>query len=174
MQSRTFQLHIATFPYFRNDSIDRKLTAEAINAIIHHMIKLGNAEWDGETDRGNVRVLWKSVQTLANEIYDWAGRQEGYGTVYTIYELCSSDEVADTPFHGTDPGMVRRALQQLENNHKVTTHYFVFQNITYTVHLVRYYQWINSRRRWCQISRTVNHIFRLFSVQAIKICTKSL
>ncbi len=67
----------------------------------------------------NGKISADTVQTIANEIYEWATKQEIIGTVYTIYELHSSDEFSHTSFFGTDSSLIRRALQHLEQLNKV-------------------------------------------------------
>ena len=81
-------------------------------------------------------IIWKSPQQLAGEIYSWACSADVMGTVYTIYELYAGDENQDSGklaiallslssihvagFHGVDPVILRRALEILESNRKVS------------------------------------------------------
>lgn len=113
---RSFILTPRAFPFFRNDAIGRFLSPEGINAVVQYLIAQGNAEWEDETHT-RLRILWKSVPQLAQELYDWAIGQ-GLGTVYTLYELHSSDEFTDASFHGTDVALLRRALQLLAQQGK--------------------------------------------------------
>lgn len=113
---RSFIFDPAVFPYFRNDSIGRFLSPEGVNSVIQYLIAQGNAEWENET-HSRLRIFWKSIPSLAQELYDWAIGQ-GLGTVYTIYELHASDDFADASFHGTDVSFIRRALQLLVTQQK--------------------------------------------------------
>lgn len=79
----------------------------------------GNAEWQDTTSKGALRVMWKSPQTLAGEVYAWACRTDILGTVFTIYELHAGDDNHDSGFHGVDPITLRRALDLLEAAGKV-------------------------------------------------------
>lgn len=57
--------------------------------------ELEHAEWDDES-KTNLRVIWKTPETLAGEIYNWA-QVNGYtGTVFTIFELHSDEEHMDS------------------------------------------------------------------------------
>lgn len=114
--TKSYHLDPPSFPFFHNDTIGRRLTPEGIHTVIQFLITQGHAEWEDET-RSRVRILWKSPQSVAVEIYTWAVEQ-GLNTVYTIYELHSSEEYSDTRFHGTDPALLRRALQVLESQGK--------------------------------------------------------
>ncbi len=95
---------------------------------------VGNAEWQ-DSSHGSLRIMWKSPQTLAGEVYSWAARTEILGTVFTIYELHSGDESHDSGsiksisvlmqllviyylpgFYGVDPVVLRKALELLETN----------------------------------------------------------
>jgi hypothetical protein len=113
---RSFVLDPATFPYFRNDQINRSLNTEGITAIVLYLIQQGNAEWENES-HVRLRILWKSIPSLAQDLYDWAIGQ-GLGSVYTIYELHASDDFTDALFHGTDVSLLRRALAVLAEQHK--------------------------------------------------------
>ena len=96
------------------------------------MIKSGNAEWEENHTKACLRIIWKKPETLAGEIYNWACNSEILGTVFTVYELHSGEENLDSGsfyywcinlvpvgFHGTDPVLMRRALDILVENNKV-------------------------------------------------------
>ena len=75
--------------------IDRFLTHEAIHVIAQSLVTAGNGEWE-DAGHTTLRVLLKSPEQLANEIYRWASGAEVLGTVYTMYELHSGDEYIDS------------------------------------------------------------------------------
>ncbi len=58
--------------------------------------------------------MLKAPEVLANEIYAWATDNDLLGTVSTIYELHSGEDHTTT-FHGTDAGLIRKALGLLQN-----------------------------------------------------------
>lgn len=107
-----------TFPLFTNEKIDRKLNKAGIDAVVQSLIQHGNAEWTDSTHT-SLHIIWKSAEVISGEVLEWA-RKNDSGTVYTIYELHSGDQ--DDHFsntlHGTDPVMLRRALELLERNNK--------------------------------------------------------
>lgn len=55
------------------------------------MLSLGNAEWE-DSNETSLRIIWKSPESLAGEVYNWAIQQEVVGTVFTLYELHSGEE----------------------------------------------------------------------------------
>jgi ESCRT-II complex subunit VPS25 len=117
--TNTFTINPTSFTIFSNPNIDRRLSPEGINAVIEYLIKSGHGEWQ-DNSLSTLRVMWKSPEALGNEIYSWASTVEILGTVFTIYEIHSGEEYADSGFHGTDPWLVRRALQYLESINKVS------------------------------------------------------
>jgi len=107
-----------TFPLFANESIDRRLNKDGISAVVQSLIQHGNAEWADESQT-SLHIIWKSAEVISGEVLDWA-RKNDSGTIYTIYELHSGDDddhISNT-LHGTDPVMLRRALEILERNKK--------------------------------------------------------
>lgn len=117
MFSHSFSIVPTHFPYFKNADIDRQLSAKGIDAVVESLIRAGNAEWEDGL-RTNLRIMWKSPAVLAAEIYAWATTSEIVGTVFTIYELHSGEDNQDSGFHGTDPVLVRRAVELLQNEKK--------------------------------------------------------
>ena len=110
---RNFRMTPSSFELFRNDGIERQLSSEGIAAVIESLIKTGHAEWEDGT-HANLRIMWKSPDSLANEIYDWASKSALLGNVLTVYELHAGEDNQDTSFFGIDPYILRRALAVLE------------------------------------------------------------
>ena len=106
-------IHPSTFPLFRNDAIERQLSAEGIAAVVDHMIKIGCADWE-DAGQKVLQILLKAPEVLANEIYQWATENGLLGSVSTIYELHSGEDTT-TSFYGTDVSLIRKALGVLEN-----------------------------------------------------------
>jgi ESCRT-II complex subunit VPS25 len=108
-----------TFPLFENTAINRKLNRDGITAVITKLIRSGNAEWEDSSKTG-LRIILKSVQSLAGDIYAWANRNDFVGTVLTLYEIHSGEDHQDSGFFGTDPIILKRAIQVLEREGKAT------------------------------------------------------
>lgn len=115
---RLYSIDPASFPCFRNDEIGRHLSAEGVSTVIQYLIQQGHAEWEDGLQHTRLRIILKSPQSLAADVYNWAETTGSIGTVFTIYELHASEEFADTVFHGADPQMLRRALQHLETTRR--------------------------------------------------------
>ena len=109
----------ATWDLFSNASIDRSLPAEGLAEVMQFLVERGNAEWDND-DRTRARLIFKSVEALASEIYLYAQKQALQGMIVTVYELHSADEHAGSGFFGTDPVLFLRALDALEQEGKCT------------------------------------------------------
>lgn len=107
----------STFPFFKNASIERELSADNITVVVNYIIKsgkdrdvstkvpkptnyiliivIGNAEWE-DSNHTSLRIIWKTPEALAGEVYQWALQQEVAGTVFTLYELHSGEENQDS------------------------------------------------------------------------------
>eukprot|EP01040_Poterioochromonas_malhamensis_P008050 gene8050-8701_t len=116
-KSHIYQINPITFPYFKNESINRQLSSEGIAAVTQYLVNSRNAEWD-DAAHTVLRIMWKTPEALALDVYEWASKREILGTVYTFYELLSGDEYTDSGFHGSDVVLFRRALQYLESQRK--------------------------------------------------------
>jgi hypothetical protein len=110
----------ANFPYFENKSIDRKLTQEGVAAVLEYLVEqgelwmlrfnvvivsncslsqcfwyilwiAGNGEWE-DTTHTRMRILWKTPEALAGEIFTWASNNGFLENVFTVFELLSGDE----------------------------------------------------------------------------------
>lgn len=117
IQSNLHSLIPASFPFFENPSLDRKMNAAGIEAVVNYIIRAGNAEWEDE-GHTSLRIIWKTPLVLAGEVYQWAMRESQLGQVNTIYELHSGEEHQDSGFHGCDAVILRRALEILEGSDK--------------------------------------------------------
>jgi ESCRT-II complex subunit VPS25 len=112
-----YNLNVSTFPYFKNDAINRKLSPEGIEAVVNYLITEGNGEWE---DRSNasLRLIWRTPEALAAEVYTWGCNVDIIGTVFTVYEIHAGEDYQDSGFYGVDPVLLRRALTVLEANKK--------------------------------------------------------
>ena len=66
----------------------------AIN-IYYLCMASGHAEW-ADNAHTSLRMILKSADVLAGELYTWVLKNELLGNVYTIYELHSSDDYQDS------------------------------------------------------------------------------
>lgn len=112
-----YNLNVSTFPYFKNDAISRKLSPEGIEAVINYLIREGNGEWQ-DASRASLRLIWRTPEALAAEVYAWGCNADVIGTVFTVYEIHSGEDYQDSGFYGVDPVLLRRALSVLEANNK--------------------------------------------------------
>ena len=83
------------FPYFTNESINRKLSEHDIGVVFSYLVSEGNAEWE-DSSHTRCRIMWKSSEVLAAEIYSWAVKLGFLDNIYTIFELTSGDEFHDS------------------------------------------------------------------------------
>jgi ESCRT-II complex subunit VPS25 len=105
------------FEYFENKSIGRKLSSKDIGLVMEFLVNQGNAEWeDGAKSR--CRIIWKTPEVMAGEIYTWASKNGHLDNIFTIFELVSGDEHQDSGFFGTDQAQFRKALQVLQRSNK--------------------------------------------------------
>ncbi len=111
-----------SFEYFTNANIDRTLSQAGRILVCDYMVLNGQAEWIGEdmNIKNRIRLIFKSVDTLAGELYKYADTIGLKGQVLTIYELHSGEEHHDASFAGSDPIMIERALEKLQNEGKCT------------------------------------------------------
>ena len=83
------------------------------------MVANGNGEWIDESHT-TLRVLWRKPEELATDIYEWAVQSGNVGSVCTLYELHSGEDVNGMSFEGLDEELLRRALAILEDEGKCT------------------------------------------------------
>ena len=106
-------------PLWKNDAIDRRLQPGEIAQIMDDFCKHGHGEWR-DANKTICRILWRKPEQLATDIYQWA-EQNGYvGSVCTVYELHSGEDVNGMSFQGADEELLRRALSILEDRGKCT------------------------------------------------------
>jgi len=67
---------------------------DALLLIIPWMMP-GNAEW-ADNAHTSLRIVLKTADVLAGELYSWVLKNELLGNVYTIYELHSSEDYQDS------------------------------------------------------------------------------
>jgi ESCRT-II complex subunit VPS25 len=106
-------------PLWNNPNIGRKLSKDAVQQVVQDLIKHGQAEWldDAQTQ---CRILWRKPEELATDIYQWATVSGNIGSVCTLYELHSGEDVNGSSFEGLDEELLRRALEILESEGKCT------------------------------------------------------
>lgn len=106
-------------PLWKNPTMDRQLQPDEIRTVVEDFCKHGHGEWQDE-NHTRCRILWRKPEQLATDIYQWA-EQHGYlGSVCTIYELHSGEDVNGMSFQGADEELLRRALVILQDQGKCT------------------------------------------------------
>ena len=106
-----------SWPLFHNKEIDRHLGAEGIRAVVDSLLENGLAEWEDPSDEsssGSLLIMFKSSDALAQEIYEWATRENLIGNVATLYEVLEGDEYRKSPFNGLDISVLKKALAVLQ------------------------------------------------------------
>jgi len=102
-----------------NDKIQRSLNREEVQIVVDDLVAHGHGEWIDESHT-TLRVLWRKPEELATDIYEWAVQNGNIGSVCTLYELHSGEDVNGMSFEGLDEELLRRALTVLENEGKCT------------------------------------------------------
>mmetsp|Transcript_16152 Transcript_16152/g.36339 ORF Transcript_16152/g.36339 Transcript_16152/m.36339 type:complete len:186 (-) Transcript_16152:304-861(-) len=119
---RLRSLAVRDCPLFENPSIDRSLTSEDILVILNDLVSNGRGEWEEDKFGGRTRckILWRTPEEIADDLYDWAAEIGGHvgGGVCTVYELHSGEDVVGTALEGVDESLLRRAIAVLEERGK--------------------------------------------------------
>jgi ESCRT-II complex subunit VPS25 len=63
--------------------------------LLFDIVTKGNAEWE-DSNQTSLRIIWKTPESLAGEVYNWAVKQDLMGTVFTIFELHAGEEHQDS------------------------------------------------------------------------------
>uniref|UniRef100_A0A915HF46 Vacuolar protein-sorting-associated protein 25 n=1 Tax=Romanomermis culicivorax TaxID=13658 RepID=A0A915HF46_ROMCU len=90
-------------PIFSNDSINRKLSKEGIDAVFAYLEKSMN---------------WKTPEEWANVIYEWAVNNGFVNSVCTIFDLIHGDDSRNEAFHKIDQSVLMQALRHLQDKGK--------------------------------------------------------
>lgn len=104
-------------PLWKNATIQRQLNPNEIQQVIDDFCAHGHGEWQ-DTNRTVCRILWRKPEQLAADVYQWAERNGFVGSVCTVYELHSGEDVNGESFQGADEELLRRALAILEQQGK--------------------------------------------------------
>lgn len=106
-------------PLWKNDKIQRHLQPDEVQQIVQDLVAHGHGEWQDES-KTTCRILWRKPEQLAADIYAWAQANGQIGSVCTVFELHSGEDVNGMSFQGADEELLRRALKILENQGKCT------------------------------------------------------
>eukprot|EP01082_Thalassiosira_pseudonana_P006765 g14945.t1 g14945 contig21:217758-218928(-) len=118
LKIKTMVLHEC--PLWKNANIGRELNAEEILVVVDDFVKSGHGEWEDPNQRTRCRILWRKPEQLASDVYEWAVANGYIGSVCTVYELHSGEDVNGMSFQGADEELLRRALGILEEQEKCT------------------------------------------------------
>lgn len=110
---------------FKNDKIDRALSSEDINQIFHQLVKKGQLKYatdvNGSEIKTTVIVLWNSVSTWANLIFEWA---QNYAiSITTMFDIINGDDAEGQKFFKQNDGLISEALVHLQNVGKAEVFY---------------------------------------------------
>lgn len=118
------QLHLRDWlskPPFYNESIERRLSLDALRLIIQSLVDSKFAEWVGPysgKDRDTCIIYFKSPEQWAQIIYDYVKEQSLHNTIVTFYEMLEGESTQDKQFHGLDEHIFLKALKILEKQGK--------------------------------------------------------
>jgi ESCRT-II complex subunit VPS25 len=104
---------------WKNDAISRQLQPNEIAQVMQDFCKSGHGEWQDD-NKTVCRILWRKPEQLAADVYQWAEKNDYVGSVCTVYELHSGEDVNGMSFQGADEELLRRALQILQVQGKCT------------------------------------------------------
>ena len=105
-------------PLWMNEEIGRELSRDDIKDVMDDFVKSGHGEWDDPETQTRCRILWRKPEQLASDIYAWADANGYIGSICTVYELHSGEDVNGMSFEGADSDLLRRSLSILENQGK--------------------------------------------------------
>lgn len=83
------------WPLWENAAIGRKLGEEGAKAVVHELIRNGNAEWS-DAGKSLVTLMWHSTDEIAAKLFDFVRKNGMIGSVFTVYELHQGDDVLGT------------------------------------------------------------------------------
>jgi ESCRT-II complex subunit VPS25 len=118
MQYKLKNLVVHECPLWKNEDVGRSLDKEAITTIMDDLVLQGYGEWVDIPEKTTCRILWRKPKELATDIYEWAVANGNIGSVCTLYELHSGEDVNGMSFQGIDEEILRRALGILEDQGK--------------------------------------------------------
>jgi len=107
-------------PLWKNTAIQRQLSDEHVQVVMNDFVQHGHGEWMDSPANAQCRILWRKPDQLAADLYQWADSTGLLGSVCTLYELHSGEDVHGTSFQGADEELLRRALTILEEQGKCT------------------------------------------------------
>jgi ESCRT-II complex subunit VPS25 len=117
-QQKLQTLVVHECPLWQNTQIARSLAPEDIQIVLHNLVQHGRGEWLDENNNNACRILWRTPDELATDIYEWAKASGNIGNVCTLYELHSGEDVHGMSFQGVDEELLRRGLTILEEGGK--------------------------------------------------------
>ena len=105
-------------PLWKNERIHRQLNfPDEVMTVMEDFVQHGHGEWQDD-NKTHCRILWRKPEQLATDIYQWAQQNGHVGSVCTVYELHSGEDVNGMSFEGVDEELLRRALAILEDQGK--------------------------------------------------------
>ncbi|KAG9510475.1 Vacuolar protein-sorting-associated protein 25, partial [Fragariocoptes setiger] len=102
---------------FANDSIDRRLTLDALKLIMNSLSEKKFAEWTDKQHESCI-IYWRPPAQWGQIVYDYVKKQSLQNSVLTFYELLNGDETKDCEFHGMDEAVFLKAIRILERDGK--------------------------------------------------------
>jgi ESCRT-II complex subunit VPS25 len=117
---------------FSNEAIERRLTPDAVRAVLDHLVACGQAVWDSAgRDDGDaivgqqaleysaVFMCPKPLAELALEVIAWSNASENDETISTINEMASGELDSTAPFAGLGECVLLAVLKVLVDKDRV-------------------------------------------------------
>lgn len=115
-QKKIKTLIVHECPLWKNEQIHRQLVfPNEVMTVMEDFVNSGHGEWEDPASKTRCRILWRKPDQLATDIYHWAETNGHVGSVCTVYELHSGEDVNGMSFEGVDEELLRRALSLLES-----------------------------------------------------------
>ena len=100
-----------------NQSINRKLTNEALHVVVDYMISNGTAEYVTKL-KDKIYIHYTSIQEYAGAIYQWAKDMGKMNQAEAIIDLVENEENKKYIFYGSPPELILKACRALEREKK--------------------------------------------------------
>lgn len=106
-----------------NQVISRRLSIDALRAVVQWMQGKGFAEFAGDAAGDKVFLYWRSLQEVAASIHAWADRTGRIGSVETVMDLTDDPANKTEIFYKMPIEVILKACTQLQSQGKAQVFY---------------------------------------------------
>jgi len=111
-------VHDEQLNLFKNDKIQRKLSAESIRCFLDELISQEFAEWLDPAQKTHALVYCRKLEDWAAILRQWAVNNGLVDSVFTLYELSKGQSAHGEQFFGLDVRILQKAIRLLEQQGK--------------------------------------------------------